>query len=255
MAQHAAYPTFLEASVNLDSLLVGGRAGITGTSVSLLTTRRKGRTLGYQDLHTKRWEMRKRIAAAISGTLLAAMVPMPQAQAYSWWTHRAVFGVGDWGRSPQHYWIDGSASAQAGRIDTAMSQWVNTSSYVGQGNPVDYRKTTTKSSSRMDLYQEGAVQSSYCAVTEFYVDSTRIGARGSAPTKDWVWSKIIVAYPTLFNSSSCTNRQGIIAHEMGHGFGLAHNTYPSTLMYSGIASTGITRAQLDDVKGVTFIYG
>ncbi len=194
------------------------------------------------------------VALTLAMSLVAVALNIQGAAAFSWWGFRAIYGVGDWGNSPQYYWIDSSASGQTSRVNTGMSQWVNTTSYVGVGNPVVYYNTSVKSKSRMDFYQESTVQSSYCAVTEFYIDTTRIVPRGYAPDRNWWWSKIVIARPALFDSSSCPNRQGIVAHEMGHGFGLAHNTYSSTLMYSGIAGTSVTRAQLDDVNGVRYIY-
>lgn len=71
--------------------------------------------------------------------------------------HKLTYGVGNYGKDTKHYFITSSASGYASYINTAMSEWVNTTSSMGVTTPISYTKTTTQSSSRMDIYQVSTV--------------------------------------------------------------------------------------------------
>lgn len=45
--------------------------------------------------------------------------------------HKLTYGVGNYGKDTQHYFITSSASGYASYINTAMSEWVNTTSSMG----------------------------------------------------------------------------------------------------------------------------
>lgn len=57
--------------------------------------------------------------------------------------HKLTYGVGNYGKDTQHYFITSSASGYASYINTAMSEWVNTTSSMGVTTPISYTKTTT----------------------------------------------------------------------------------------------------------------
>lgn len=76
------------------------------------------------------------VASVLAATLVFAFTFSTTAHAWSWWGYRATFGVGDWGRSPQYYWIDSSAAAYVGSIDGSMSDWIWTRPYLEVSTPI-----------------------------------------------------------------------------------------------------------------------
>jgi predicted Zn-dependent protease len=71
-----------------------------------------------------------------------------------------------------------------------------------------------------------------------------------------VWAKVTID-PLLANATACgpdTRRDGIIAHEVGHAMGLAHNSNSSSLMYTGVANTRVDAPIKDDRDGINALY-
>ena len=99
--------------------------------------------------------------------------------------HKLTYGVGNYGKDTQHYFITSSASGYASYINTAMSEWVNTTSSMGVTTPISYTKTTTQSSSRMDIYQVSTVNE-WWGLTTMYNGSTEVDPFSS----NWAWGKI-----------------------------------------------------------------
>lgn len=132
--------------------------------------------------------------------------------------HKLTYGVGNYGKDTQHYFITSSASGYASYINTAMSEWVNTTSSMG--------------------------------VTTMYNGSTEVDPFSS----NWVWGKIQL--DADFSDLSENKRLAVIAHEMGHVMGLAHSDFSNVLMRADIAynSSSTSRAQTNDLGGINYLY-
>lgn len=132
--------------------------------------------------------------------------------------HKLTYGVGNYGKDTQHYFITSSASGYASYINTAMSEWVNTTSSMG--------------------------------VTTMYNGSTEVDPFSS----NWAWGKIQL--DADFSDLSENKRLAVIAHEMGHVMGLAHSDFSNVLMRADIAynSSSISRAQTNDLGGINYLY-
>lgn len=132
--------------------------------------------------------------------------------------HKLTYGVGNYGKDTQHYFITSSASGYASYINTAMSEWVNTTSSMG--------------------------------VTTMYNRSTEVDPFSS----NWVWGKIQL--DADFSDLSENKRLAVIAHEMGHVMGLAHSDFSNVLMRADIAynSSSTSRAQTNDLGGINYLY-
>lgn len=141
------------------------------------------------------------------------------------------------------------ASGYASYINTAMSEWVNTTSSMGVTTPISYTKTTTQSSSRMDIYQVSTVNE-WWGLTTMYNGSTEVDPFSS----NWAWGKIQL--DADFSDLSENKRLAVIAHEMGHVMGLAHSDFSNVLMRADIAynSSSTSRAQTNDLGGINYLY-
>ena len=132
--------------------------------------------------------------------------------------HKLTYGVGNYGKDTQHYFITSSASGYASYINTAMSEWVNTTSSMG--------------------------------LTTMYNGSTEVDPFSS----NWAWGKIQL--DADFSDLSEIKRLAVIAHEMGHVMWLAHSDFSNVLMRADIAynSSSTSRAQTNDLGGINYLY-
>ena len=118
-----------------------------------------------------------------------------------------------------------------------MDTWVNTVSRVGLNTKIYYNRTGLKANSLMDIYYNSGLGPDEfghveLAHTEFFVSSTRVYPWAST---NWNWNRIILnTYITGFSSLSNYDRQGTLAHEMGHCFGLNHLTARERICESDI---------------------
>ncbi|MFD0318016.1 matrixin family metalloprotease [Streptomyces flavalbus] len=190
--------------------------------------------------------MKKRfsvLAAPLLALGLVMAVGTP-AQAYNTYnSHNLKYGI-----NGQYYWLDSTASnSHPVAIENGVNHWNNTTD-----TKVWYVSTLDKSKSRMDFYRQSSTSNSYCAVTYWYIDTSRV----SASDTDWVWGKVTID-PLLADASRCGSsghRDGIIAHEVGHVMGLAHNSNSSSLMYTYVSGTTVDAPIGDDRNGINYLY-
>jgi hypothetical protein len=180
---------------------------------------------------------RLRAALVVASTAsVFALLPVPQAFAYNTFGgHKLIYGV-----TGEKYWINSSAAPHATGIQNAWSSWSATST------PISYTQTATQADSRMDFYKVSSVND-WWGITTFYVGSNTVDPEGT----DWSWAKVRLDG----DFANCPNKQGVIAHEVGHGMGLAH-VFGGTarLMRSNIAYLSTTTPKPDDVDGINSLY-
>ena len=153
----------------------------------------------------------KKFIVALCFSFFMFMCSVSTVYAYNTYNqHKLTYGVGNYGKDTQHYFITSSASGYASYINTAMSEWVNTTSSMG--------------------------------VTTMYNGSTEVDPFSS----NWAWGKIQL--DADFSDLSENKRLAVIAHEMGHVMGLAHSDFSNVLMRADIAynSSSTSRAQTND---------
>lgn len=135
----------------------------------------------------------KKFIVALCFSFFMFMCSVSTVYAYNTYNqHKLTYGVGNYGKDTQHYFITSSASGYASYINTAMSEWVNTTSSMG--------------------------------VTTMYNGSTEVDPFSS----NWAWGKIQL--DADFSDLSENKRLAVIAHEMGHVMGLAHSDFSNVLM-------------------------
>ena len=161
----------------------------------------------------------KKFIVALCFSFFMFMCSVSTVYAYNTYNqHKLTYGVGNYGKDTQHYFITSSASGYASYINTAMSEWVNTTSSMG--------------------------------VTTMYNGSTEVDPFSS----NWAWGKIQL--DADFSDLSENIRLAVIAHEMGHVMGLAHSDFSNVLMRADIAynSSSTSRAQTNDLGGINYLY-
>ena len=161
----------------------------------------------------------KKFIVALCFSFFMFMCSVSTVYAYNTYNqHKLTYGVGNYGKDAQHYFITSSASSYASYINTAMSEWVNTTSSMG--------------------------------VTTMYNGSTEVDPFSS----NWAWGKIQL--DADFSDLSENKRLAVIAHEMGHVMGLAHSDFSNVLMRADIAynSSSTSRAQTNDLGGINYLY-
>lgn len=161
----------------------------------------------------------KKFIVALCFSFFMFMCSVSTVYAYNTYNqHKLTYCVGNYGKDTQHYFITSSASGYASYINTAMSEWVNTTSSMG--------------------------------VTTMYNGSTEVDPFSS----NWAWGKIQL--DADFSDLSENKRLAVIAHEMGHVMGLAHSDFSNVLMRADIAynSSSTSRAQTNDLGGINYLY-
>jgi hypothetical protein len=186
---------------------------------------------------------RARLLALVLGTALL-FGAAGAANAYNTFNgHKLTYGV-----NGQYYWMDQSAvDSHPNAIPAGVDAWNDTTD-----TKVYYKRTYTKSQSRMDFYRRSTSSGSYCAITAMYVDTSVVNQN----SQNWTWGKVTVD-PLLTNVSACgadTHRKGIIAHEQGHVMGLAHSSSSGHLMYDQVAATSVNTPRTDDRNGINALY-
>lgn len=146
------------------------------------------------------------------------------------------------GVSNMYYYVDNSAVGYTTLINNAIDNWVVT----GYGwNPIQLAPVASNNGTALDFYLKYADELSrgVLAQTSFY-NSAEIEL--DPETNDWFFATIDLNGTTL-PSISYEQRQGTIAHEIGHGLGLAHqNSNPGSIMCS--LASGRTMNRVDQIS-------
>lgn len=198
----------------------------------------------------------------ILSALLFVLLQIPTtAYAYKDYSdYNLKYGVGAYGASDQHYYVTSSATPYESSIDSAVHDWIYTTSRIGVTTPISYTQTSVQANSRMDLYA-GAYWPSSSGIkgaTYWMSGSSPVsGGDGvtstTGPLSDWVWGKIKLNTPN-FSDLGAWDRKGVVAHEIGHVFGLAHVTAANAIMWNYTATRTVNTAQKDDLNGINHLY-
>lgn len=162
-------------------------------------------------------------------------------------------GVGNYGYSKRNFYITSSASGYSSQIRAAMSDWIYTTSRLGITTPISFVETSTQKSSVMDIYAGSYTSYPYNSAnawTEFWIYSTQV----SPHSQNWGWNKI---YLNSYNMSSysSTTKKGVVAHEMGHAFGLnENNSNRNSVMCQMGSGRAVTASTADDLNGINYLY-
>lgn len=159
--------------------------------------------------------------------------------------HHLTYGV-----TGQKFYLDSTAISRTNAIAQAVNVWNATST------PISYARTYTQSQSRMDFHENSSSGYAFCATTRVFIDTTDVTSQ--ADTTNWWWARVYID-PTIDVASLCgtqttVHRGSIVAHEMGHGMGLAHTSNAATLMYNGQAGTAVYKPAADDIAGINHLY-
>lgn len=188
--------------------------------------------------------MRKVFAIIISLTFIITCII--NVQAYNLIGYKLVSGV-----TYKKYYISSTASDFTSNIETAINQWMYP---IGMTNKINFTKTTDYMNSQMDVfaeYRSSGTHSNANGWTEFgyrnpprqltYPDSNYDGG---------------IIYLNIYNVTANTTRTvGVIAHEMGHVFGLhENNANQYAVMCQEAYGRLVTRAGEDDNNGVNYLY-
>lgn len=147
------------------------------------------------------------------------------------------------------YWLDGSIDSNlASRIYSSKWLWGNATSKVALS------ESSSVTNSQILIFESSTLYSSagYCGLA-IPTDN------GLNPvdyfSQNWDRAKILLSNRVKLDTPGCYNGQGIITHEFGHVFGLAHVFKVTALMREDIAGlTSIIGPQYDDIQGIIELY-
>jgi len=185
--------------------------------------------------------MMKRIALGVALATLALAT-----SGYMTFSSHRLTG-GPYGR---YYWLDGSVdSTLATEVYDAKRSWGLATSKIALA------ETSSEGASTFQVFQSNTIYNAYgvCALTK-WVDAS--GNVNSDPRqRDWSEVRILVSPEAKNGTSQCSNSQGIVAHEFGHAFGLAHVDSPTVaLMRTDIHNLPYTVPKSDDITGIDHLY-
>lgn len=145
------------------------------------------------------------------------------------------------------YWLDGSVNAGlASKVYSAKWSWGNATSKIAMA------ETQTQSAAKLSIHESSTIYGlGFCGLTRL-TDAQHVAV--NYMTTDWEKAKILLAEEVKSNSGSCPNGTGIVGHEMGHVFGLAHVTSGTALMHQYIAGKSWSIPNWDDIAGINYLY-
>jgi len=141
-------------------------------------------------------------------------------------------------------------------ISFARNDWNNTPTHVW------FIETADKPSSVMDIYHSNTYfpsNSGTLAQTVFYSGNYQV----NPSNQNYGWARIYINDPLFDNYLSTyhwsgigyvNQKKGVLAHEMGHVFGLDHVGNIQALMYTSGDQCQVDAATQDEINGVNYLY-
>ena len=150
-----------------------------------------------------------------------------------------------WSIDKYYYYLHSSGTKYATEIANAANNWVYTG--YGWNNLYPNTKTDNIIDSACDFYTYYA-QDGINGITLFYKRSNghsgTVSEIADGDVSDWLFNDIRLNTNYMDRYSS-TIRQGVIAHEFGHAFGLKHNnTNPNSIMCQMVSGRAVYKVHL-----------
>jgi hypothetical protein len=196
--------------------------------------------------------MKRGTGFALVVALMMALAAPESALAYVVLGHKLTYGVGNYGKSTQHYYVTSTASKYAAWIDQSMYDWVHTTARLRITTPISYTQTTDSSASRMDVWA-GTYYGADTGIAgeTFFIKAGKVI---NPAVSDWTYGKIQLNTP-VFSNLGTSDKKGTTAHEMGHVMGLNENNRdPKSVMCQLGSGRVVYNAQADDANGINKIY-
>ncbi len=127
-----------------------------------------------------------------------------------------------WNIESINYYVDDSASKYTNPIEKAANNWVYTG--YGYNRLYPFTQTTNKQMSAADFTTYNS-NDGINAITYHYIPCIEyidFGRPVDPQVEDWTYCEIELNTYNM-DTFAFNTRQGVIAHEMGHLFGLMHN--------------------------------
>ena len=154
--------------------------------------------------------------------------------------YRMTKGIGN-----QKYYVHSSASNFLTHITNGINSWSPT---------IQFSRANDNSSTAIDFY---------AVPNDAYAGEDWLGATNQAVPSYYVepelrgWSYADVKINSdrfLIGTNNNTQRQVVIAHEIGHGFGLMHHNVSGTIMCANVFNVTVSTPQNEDREGLTSKY-
>lgn len=163
-------------------------------------------------------------------------------------------GVGSWGYASRYFYITPQAAGYSTVIQNAMDSWIYTTSRLSISTSISWLRTYTQSLSVMDILLGDFYNPSIGAMTNHYL----FGSPVVPVYQNWGWCDIRLNYCFYgggFNNLSDYNKQGTVAHEMGHVFGLDETNYDTrSIMCQLGANREVNEPQAGDLATIQEMY-
>jgi len=150
------------------------------------------------------------------------------AKAYN--SYRLIGGVGDYGNNKRYYYIGNPDAYQRNQTVNAMTKWVNSNGGLTY-TPISFRETTNRPDSVIDIMFSNLGSTGWYGLTEWYRSGSSLTSSSGTPLGNWSWANLSINdyyYSDMRNYD--TNTERVVSHEIGHAFGLAHNTDSTSVM-------------------------
>lgn len=157
------------------------------------------------------------------------------------------------GIGTQTYYIDSTASKYYNYIVTGTARW---------NSVINSTQASSNSSTAIDFYGVGVnyydyikeLGNNWAAATTHHTPYNDDIVYGNY--KGWNFAKIGINNDAFLVENNLKNeeRYGVIAHEVGHSFGLKHSKDTKSIMYSSVSETEVYTPQTDDRNGLLYKY-
>lgn len=153
------------------------------------------------------------------------------------------------GVSGRDYYLESSATTYSSIISEAMDAWI----YANWSNPILFydRGLSSNTSITFKGYSTIPNAPSANAMVKHYSAS---GIYMPQPSANWKYCDVLISQ-TKFSQITSREKLITIVHELGHCFGLQHETSNrGVIMYYDINTIQTSTPQYDDIDGINYLY-